>query len=384
MKYLALLLPVVFFVSCSKTDAGKVSKITVNLLDTPTVFIEDVAQDVVNVNLGPPGDTTMKYPTHFFVSDNEIIVVDKFQSAIYTFDKKGVLKHKIKSVAKREDSFQQITDVLFDEATNTIEVLDLSASKIFTYKPDGHFVKKLNIVDPIHFGLSFAKAGNVYASLARRSNNPKQSNSISVFKQTDDMVSYATPAVPAIPLVKTLDIAFSHQFENHKGSLYYFPLLDDKIYEIGLDKSTPAYQINVGDEHKLTKQIREEPPVKDHFQYWKKVADYKLLCDNSSLFITDNWVSFNYRYGPKNRFCNVFYSKKTGKTIQVSEFKSRKDTAFTSKYNILAKHGDYFVAASPTFKRLDFGNPLIIPVAHGKQPQYETTFRLTFFKLKAM
>jgi hypothetical protein len=384
MKYLALLLSVVFFVSCSKKKAVEISKIRVNLLDTPTVFIEDVAQDIINVNIGPPGDTTMKFPTQFFINDKVIIIVDRFQNAIYTFDKKGVLKDKIKSVAYSEDSFTQITDVLFDETHNTLEVLDLSAAKIFIYNPDGHFVKKLNIVDPRHFGLSFAKAGNMYVSLAQRSKNQKQSNSISIFEQSDNVLNYHSPAVTTIPMVKTLDIAFSHQFENYKDSLYYFPLLDDKIYNIGLDKTTPVYQIDVPDEHKLTQKMREEPPVKDHFEYWKKMADYKIMCDNSSLFINDNWVSFRFKYEAKRSYCNVFYSKKTGKTIQVSEFKSRKDTAYTSKYRLLAKYGNYFVAASPTYKPLNYGNPSIKPAVQGKQPLYEMTFRLTFFKLKDM
>jgi hypothetical protein len=382
MKYLALFLFVIFTVSCSKKNDNKVSKITINLLDTSEVFIEDVAQDIMNVNIGPPGDTTIKFPTHFFITDKGIIVVDKFQNIIYTFDRKGVLKNQIKGLASNKDSFSQITDVLFDETNNTLEVLDLNTAKIYVYNPDGKFLKTVNIADPRYFGLNFGKAGNLYVSLAHRSRNVKQSNSLSIFEQTGNTVNYHAPAINTIPMVKTLDIAFSHQIENYKDSLYYFPLLDDKIYQVGLNQANPVYQIEVPAENKLTQKMREEPPVKDHFEYWKKMAEYKIMCDNSSLFINEKWVSFRFKYEAKHSYCNVFYSKKTGKTLQVSKFKSRADTAFTSSYRILAKYGDYFVAASPTYKPLNYGSPLIKPVVQSKRPPYEMTFRLTFFKLK--
>ena len=178
-----------------------------------------------------------------------------------------------------------------------------------------------------------------------------------------------------LPIIKELDLGFAHQFDNYKDSVYYYPLLDDKIYTVDIDDVKPAFQIEVPEENKIGFDINSDKPAKDHFDYWKKMEAAKIMYDNNSLFVTDKWVSFRYNFGPRTDPRNAFFSKKAGKTLQFVELNSKKDPNFRSGNKIAGKLGDYFITMVP------FENATS---SENKPGANQNVFKLMYFRLKEL
>ncbi|TSJ43048.1 6-bladed beta-propeller [Mucilaginibacter corticis] len=378
MKYTFFFISVFLFISCSKTQTSyNVPKIKLNLSDTSTVFLEDIAQDVSVVNLENGGENTLVMPTNFFVTDSIILIGDRARGSVFIYDKKGNLINRIGHRGSNFGDFQDMTDVWFDADQKQINILDKTSTKIFVFGTDGRFLKTTDILNPENLGMVFAKNSKMYVTTAPRNDQNKAISRLSIYEKNGDMLSFHAPGLTSPPLITDLDIVFPHQLEVYKDSIYFLPLLDYNIYNIGFNSAKPAYQIEVPEENQITDEIKEKKVAKDHFDYWKTMDKYKLLYNLSSLFITDDWVSFRYDFMSMHHSRNVFYSKKTGKVLQVTEFRSKKDTTFRSRSMVLAKYGDYFLIGVPNAVKADekFNK-------ERKSGPLKMSFRLVFFKLK--
>lgn len=375
MKQHLLILLILLLASCiQKGSNGRydlpTTKIKITPLDSQSVFIEDIADSVYSIRLKTTKDFFINYISKFFVTDSLIIIADGSQSAVMIFDQHGVPKTKIYQSANTPDQYASMTDVIYDEHQHQVEILDLSVNKIFRYDISGKLNDVVEIIGSRYFGLTFAKGKEMYVS--EIVNNNKEMTRLRIYREKGQMVTYHSQELSYFPLIRELDIAFPHQFENYRDSVFYFPLLDDKIYNITLDAATPIYQIDAPKENMITDEMKAIKTVRDHFAYWKKMEAADIIYDNNSLFITDEWVSFRYSFQSRISPRNVFFSKKTGKVLQLTTFNSRKDTAFHSRNRIIGKLRDYFVMKVP---------PLMPPVPGSDAVHEDVSFM--FFKLKA-
>jgi hypothetical protein len=381
MKYL-FIIPIVLLVACrQKQPELNIPKIKLNLLDTPKVFIEDIAKNISYVELTEKADTMLRFPTNVFLTDSLVIIADKAKKTIFLFDKKGNLKNKIKHLGDKFKRFSDITDVIYDESRKQIEVLDFGAKEIFEYDLNGKLVNVLNVLNYPNLGRNFVKAQNMYVTplAPRRTNIPM--NRLSIFEKNKDLLSLHTLELTSLPVIQGLDIAFPHVLDSYKDSIYYLPLLDDKIYNIGLNEAVPAYQIDASRENTVNEKLKSEKRTRDHFEYWKKMEAYNVIYNVKSLFITDKWITFRYNYQSKATPRNVFYSKKTGKVLQATEYLSKKDPNFRLRSAILAKYKDSFVMMAPIIKPI---NPATVanPFEKGNPKNYKFSYRLIVFQLK--
>lgn len=377
MKQYLLILLILLLASCTQNGSkGRYDvptiKIKIAPLDSQAVFIEDIADSVYYVRLKTTNNFFINYISGFFVTDSLIIIADRSQSAVLIFDQHGVPKTKIYRSGNKPDQYASMTDVIYDEDQHRVEILDLSVNKIFRYDISGKLIEVLEIIGSRYFGLTFAKSKGMYVS--EIVNNNKEMTRLRIYQEKGEMVTYHSQELSFFPLIKELDVAFPHQFDNYRDSVFYFPLLDDKIYNITLNSTTPIYQIDAPKENMITDEIKAIKTIRDHFAYWKKMEASNIIYDNNSLFITDEWVSFRYSFQSRISPRNVFFSKKTRKVLQLTEYSSRKDTAFHSRNRIIGKLRDYFVMKVP---------PLYPPVPDkekSKTPLEDVSFM--FFKLK--
>ncbi|MGO4292070.1 6-bladed beta-propeller [Chitinophaga sp. RAB17] len=378
MKQHLLILLILLLASCTqKGSKGRydlpTTKIKITPLDSQAVFIEDIADSVYYVRLKTTKDFFINYMSKFFVTDSLIIIADGSQSAVMIFDQQGVPKTKIYQSANKPDQYGSMTDVVYDERQHQVEILDLSVNKIFRYDISGKLNDVLEIIGSRYFGLTFAKGKEMYVS--EIVNNNKEMTRLRIYREKGEMVTYHSQELSFFPLIRELDIAFPHQFENYRDSVFYFPLLDDKIYSIALNAATPIYQIDAPKENMITDEMKAIKTIRDHFAYWKKMEASDIIYDNNSLFITDEWVSFRYSFQSRISPRNVFFSRKTGKVLQLTAYNSRKDTTFHSRNRIIGKWRDYFVMKVP---------PLMPPVpGKEKSDTLHEDVNLMFFKLKA-
>jgi len=349
MRYKLLFALFALFASCSqykKRDLADASvpRIKVNPLDSQTVYIEDISDDVYHVTLDTSASFGISRITNFFSTDSNIIISDRSQACIFIYDFNGKPKAKINGSTVKGGKYTFMTDVIVDEAKSQIEVVDMTMSKIFRYNFAGKFIDSAVITEPRYGGITFAKNKDLYVS-ELLNNNPDKRR-ISIYKSTGNRIDYVTQKLFLFPIIKGLDIGYPHQFDNYKDSLLYFPLLDDKIYAVTVDDVKPAYQIEVPEENRIGLDLMTEK-AKDHFEYWKKMESGNIMYDNNSLFVNRDWVSFNYNFQSNKTSRTIFYSKRSGKVIQFVEFKSRVNPAFHLRSPVIGKRGEYFVMRTP-------------------------------------
>lgn len=377
MKQHLLIFLLLLFASCAQ-QGGKgghdspTIKIKITPLDSQAVFIEDIADTVYNVRLQTTKDFSVKQLSIFLITDSMIIIADRSQAAVLIFDQHGVPKARIHPTENRTGEYTSMTDVIYDEQLQQVEILDLSQNKIFRYNTNGKLVSALEIIGSRYFGLTFAKGKGIYVS--EIVNNNKEMTRLRTYEEKGKLVTYHSQELSFFPLIKELDIAFPHQFDNYKDSVFYYPLLDDKIYNITLNGAIPVYQVDAPKENLINEETKAITNITDHFAYWKKMEASNIIYDNNSLFITDKWVSFRYDFQSRVTPRNVFFSKKTGKVLQLTEYNSRKDTSFRSRSRVIGKLRDYFVMKMP---------PVLSAVQQKEKSElHEETFDFMFFRLK--
>ena len=377
MKQHLLIALILLLASCTQKGSNGAAdaptiKIKITPLDSQAVFIEDIADSVYAVRLKTTKDFFVRHISNFFVTDSLIIIADHSQSAVLIFDQDGVPKTKIYQLGNNPGQYASMTDVIYDEHKQQVEVLDLSLNKIFRYDIGGKLIDVPEIIGSRYLGLTFAKGKDMYVS--EIVNNNKEMTRLRLYKEKGEMVTYHSQQLSFFPLIRELDVAFPHQFDTYRDSVFYFPLLDDKIYSIALDGATPIYQVDAPKENLITDEIKAIKTIRDHFTYWKKMEAANIIYDNNSLFITDKWVSFRYDFQSRISPRNAFFSRKTGKVLQLTEYNSRKDSSFRSRNRIIGKLGDYFVMKTPSLAP----SPSDTEKNNGSQQD----FSFMFFRLK--
>ncbi|MDB5005080.1 MAG: hypothetical protein JWQ34_3305 [Mucilaginibacter sp.] len=381
MKY-AIIVIALFFTACSRPaktnqtdqDNPYAQKIKINLFDTSKKYIEDIADTMSVVTLSASHYFNFSGATNFFFLDNAIILADRMQGIVFIFNKKGQLINTINSsVDKKKMSdgrFTYISDAFYDEDEKLIEILDRTADRVFRFTPDGAIKDTLKLADARAWGYDFVKAKDIYVTKLLNSNQDKKG--VGIYKKDENVLRYNAEALSVIPSTQKLNFVQLHQLDVYKDSVFFFPMLADKIYHITGSGAKPAYLLDYPAQYRLDSDIKNAEPTKDPYNFFRKLANANVIYSNNSLFINDQWVSFRFNFQTKTSPRNVFYNKESKKVLQFSELLSKtRKTPFPQAY-VIGKYKDYFVMLNdaPVKKSKD---PKVLPVGN---------YKLLFFKLK--
>jgi hypothetical protein len=259
---------------------------------------------------------------------------------VFIYDRNGNPKTKINHQGTKVGQYMTMADVVFDEKKRQIEIADLNSKKILRYSLTGKFINSLSIIEQRYWGLAFAKNKDMY--VAQLFYNNKERRVLAVYKEGEEIVVYKSQQLIMPSIIKDLDIRFTNQFANYKDSLFFFPLLDNKIYDVSFDGVKPIYQIDIPKENVITRDIFEQKPTKDHVEYWKKMKSYNVMYNNCSLLINDKYVSFGYDFGSMANTRTVFYSKKTEKVLQYTRLTSKKKKNLNIHSKVLGERNNFF------------------------------------------
>jgi len=348
MKPIIYLIAISIFASCTQVDRKqKISQpvarsIKIQPADSQQVYIEDITDSIRYITLQTNKDFSFRFITNFVITGENILVCDRTQNKIFIFSKAGVPERMI--------VHSPITDMLYDEDSGEIQILDISMNRIFRFDTKGQFKGDLAVAGISYLGLSLAKNKNMYVCEMISNKNNTSMARLSTFNKEEESINYVNQQLSYPPIIQDLNILYPHKFDNYKDSLFYFPLLDNKIYHVTATQSSPVYELELPAENSIGDQLKAEHPAKDNFEYWRKMKAYNTIFENNSLFINDNWVFFRYCFQTIQQTRNVFFSKKTGKVIQFASYASRINKNFHIKSPVIGKTGNFFVVAIPPEK----------------------------------
>jgi hypothetical protein len=379
MKYAILVFFLFCIIACSRNPKTgdndiKLEKIKINLTDSSTKYVEDIMDSIKVVTLTAGKDFSFGDQSNYFFSDSVMIITARMQGSVFIFDRSGKLLNTIKtSHAKnsfKQGDFNTITDVFYDDHEKLIEILDRTSSKIFRFNTNGGIKDTLFLADTRALGYQFARSKNEYVSILLNHNVDRRG--IGLYKKDGQVLRYNAQKLTKIPYLKYINILYPHQLDVFKDSVYYFPMLEDKIYNVTAEKGSPAYLLDYPERNKLPRELRDAEPTKDYYAYDRKMVSSKIIYNNSSLFINNDWVSFRFNFQTRNSPRNVFYNKKTKKVLQFSNLATKTGMAIFPHANIIGKYKNYFIMISDAPKK----------VALNGKTVNRGNFKLLFFKLK--
>lgn len=372
MKHTLTVLFILLIIACNrkpKTDANlNIEKIKINLNDTSLKCIEEIADTMYVVSLKTEKNFHISPVYNIFFSERSIILADHETGWIYIFDKKGNLVKKISHLPDKK-KFRSITEVFYDDEEKLIEILDRTSSQIYRYNEDGVIKDTVSLADTRAWGYQFVNAKNKYATILLNSNVDRKN--IGVYVKDGKVLRYKSEQLSAIPYLKYLDFLNPHPLEVFRDSIYYLPILDNKIYNLSAERASPAYLLDYPQKNRLTTEIKEKTPTKDRYAYLRTMVPAKIPYNNSSLFINDNWITFSFNFQSKISPRNIFYSKRTKKVLQFSALKIKKDNLVLPYAHIIGKYKDDFVIFTEEPKKIEADTDI-----------FKGQYKLMFFRLK--
>ncbi|GAA4088322.1 hypothetical protein GCM10022392_06910 [Mucilaginibacter panaciglaebae] len=356
-----------------ETTTTDSKKIKIDLTDTSAVDIKKITDTMYTVSLHGGRGFDLSPLVNFFFDDNRIIIADRMKGIVYLFNQKGLLLNTIhpskQTNALNKIIFKNVTDVFYDDNEKLIEILDRTANAVFRFKPDGKVYDTLSFADRKALGFQFVKSKDRYVNKLLSGNADRRD--VGVYYKQGQLINYDVQELSVIRYMKYQNILLPHPFDVYKDSIYYIPMLGDKIYNLSTKDTRPEYKLDYPDINKLPTEIKVKDPTGDIYAFYRTMNHSDVPYNNSSLFINDNWVSFKFNFHSKTSPRNVFYSKKNKKVLQFSRFKNNIDD-INPYAPIIGKYKNYFVLA----------NQLSGKPSDNAKKITEKRFDLIFFKLK--
>jgi hypothetical protein len=371
---------IVFFLSliaCNsvqkETTKTESKKIEIDLMDTSEVDIKKITDTMYTVSLHGGKEFDLSELTNFFFDNNRIIIADRIKGAVYVFNQQGQLLNTIhpskQTNALNKVNFKSVTDAFYDDNKKLIEILDRTANSIFRFKQDGKVYDTLKFADRKALGFQFVKSKDRYVNKLLNDNMDRRD--VGIYYKQGHFINYDVQKLSVIRYMKFQNILLPHPFDVYKDSIYYIPIVGDKIYNLSTTDARPEYQLDYPEKNRLPTEIKVKDPTGDIYAFYRTMNQSNVIYNNSSLFINDDWVSFKFNFHSKRSPRNVFYSKKSKKVLQFSSFKNNADD-INPYAAIIGKYKNYFVLVNRFSSK---------PSDKGKKIT-EERYDLIFFKLK--
>jgi hypothetical protein len=308
-----------------KTDGAQPKEILLSSFLDSTYFI---ALETINRN---------------FVCDTEKIhVSDKFiilstDQSVFIFTIDGKFRNEIVNLGGGEGQYMKIFDFSWDDASETISVLDRAKQKIVTYNVNGEFVKEIKVGT---YACSFIKwKGDTYIFLGSEPVNNQHFRVMSVSEGKQP--KYFMPYDPAQS--KYLHFTDVKNFDVINDTLHFSYSFCDTVYHLVDGQFLPRAIIDYG---------AKSLPLDFFHREYNDVSDFaSTIRETEFSFMNRNYVetptTTTFSFESNDSTIHVFQNKKTRSILLASGY--RDDILFDEvkpsnrKTVALAKHHDFFV-----------------------------------------
>ncbi|WP_026461429.1 6-bladed beta-propeller [Adhaeribacter aquaticus] len=332
------------FFSCdniaSQNDTIFLKKIEINPQEATPKFLEDLAEETVFTPLTPPFGLKIKKIDRVFFADSLIFILDKSLDAVLIFGKDGKMLNKIPAKGKGQGKFTQITDVFFDKIEKKVEVYDGAISKIVIYDFQGKFIEEKNINSPEKSGAMFYKFNNNYF-FERITVIKADKGRLSVFSNNNPSYKKSFLEIPN----SISNVAYGVNFNAaiFRDSLFYIPLLDNKIYSVSANDAKPVYELILPEKYLVPEKLVNGPAMEDYNEFLGIMSNQGAVYGFSHLFMNENYIAGSYKEGYQPWSLKFIYSKRTGKTLNYTKLKSHVVPSLNVSGSVIGNNGDYFI-----------------------------------------
>lgn len=132
-------------VSAANNDEEKLSLIDLKK-DYPKLTLnwQDIAT-VEYVALETSEDVLIETYNNIFLTDETIIVCNKSEGSIFTFDRKGKFLSKFNHKGGSGQEYMNILCITYDEDSREISIYDILKRQIIVYSPEGKFIRSIPV-----------------------------------------------------------------------------------------------------------------------------------------------------------------------------------------------------------------------------------------------
>ncbi|WP_457288827.1 6-bladed beta-propeller [Pedobacter sp. UYP24] len=270
-----------------------------------------------------------------FLIDSLIIVPQKERGEILMFDLNGKPKRKLRLMGSGAGKILDMSDVFLNKTTKVLEVLDKKVTKVFSYDLKGKFIKEVRLNDFKFTGFRFVSNSEFYVfeRIRTRSNNDRLGVFDKDFKYINSYLKIPDP-------IAGMNYLRQHILEVYKDSVYYIPLLENKIYNVTKKGAQPVYEFDAPDAYKVTDNFMAKNKFTNLGQFLLEMETSKLIICTDHLYITDDFIYFSYR--TEKGWKKLLYSKHTQKVVEHTYLKLDNAASLELTAPVIGTDGDNF------------------------------------------
>lgn len=367
MKQLFFSLALLILFSCSKKEE-KEHLLLKATLDKTEVSISEIFSSFEVIPLETSDNSLLVWPDKMLCIENDYVVFDSRQAAVFLYDEKGKFIRKIGNKGDGPQEYNEIYDILYNEAKGTIEMLS-PFGEIFIYRPDGKFVDRKRLPQKLNYQ-SFAVKDNFYATWSI----PSTSDDYCISLISQDNCLLMDELWKSNP---NLCLLYPRVFYPYKSNLYFYRPFDRKVYKMEKDGLQIAYEWEFGNENYSLTEWNIEPngngDSKGHLQIMKLLKNgtipyvFSKQSQNKHYF----YANIVFKFTPTGNH-HLFYNKQNNQTLFFDKTKEGIDffPLYLGEDYILIKIDTPFIPAlkkliaedvyENLLKRTEEDNPIIL------------------------
>lgn len=251
--------------------------------------------------------------------DSTIIVWDKSQEAVFSFDKDGGFLYSIKALGKGPEEYRGITDVTYNKEKRCITVLDVASRALVCFSiEDGSFLQRLSFQGKDFPGYTLDYVpGNFYLFNRMNTPHPRYNDSQMIAIDGDDLKVMAV-GLPRLLALENNRVKMTRTLDVRNERAYMVDLLNDTVYTFHaenqefLPEFSFSYDVNVA--NKVAAKIKSgDNSYKD--DVYPYLIEDGGVSSMSNLFLISDYIYFSFTY-QRRGYSNI-YKESDGETYRV-------------------------------------------------------------------
>lgn len=308
--------------------------LTVSLVEKQ-ISVYDLFKDITIIPLETVEESSFRYSEKIELYDDTIYVFDSSLNSLYTFAPNGKYVRKIHQVGQGPGEYTMVCDFLINRSDSLIELLH-PMGFIYKYKTNGTFVRKDDLPKPPMNYMHFEQLDDRhYVTWSLQEDEMGGVNTLS-----SDNYQLLNSYFPNSGLWGAFRL--NSVFHTYDNTTFYHESMANKVYRITPDGYQIAYEWDFGMTIIDPKRLVAPPEntTKSLMALGQEFKEGKIPFSIAKQFQTDAYYYASLRFGLSlSDRKSLFYNKATGESMLFKKTKEgiRIDPAFITNHYIIGR-----------------------------------------------